>query len=169
MVRRPSSITWSALIAVVAIIAYVVLPLQGDYAWWGLVLVFALAGLAVPVMARILMRVDRSDRPVVEAVAYLGALGTVALLVPASVYVVAAHVWPESFAGGLETKIDGIYFTVTIASTVGFGDIHPVSQGARVLTTVHILASLILLGTAIRLITRVAGLRVTDRMRRTGQ
>lgn len=162
MMWRPSPIAGSILVATIAIGAYVVLPLQGDHARLGLALMVVLIASAIPLMWRILERVNASDRPVIDAVAYLGAVGTMAILIPSAVYVVVADLSPGSYAG-LETKVDGVYFTVTIASTVGFGDIHPVSQLARGITTAHILASVILLGTLIRLVTRVAGGRVSGR------
>jgi hypothetical protein len=34
---------------------------------------------------------------------------------------------------GIRTRVDALYFTVTIMTTVGFGDIHPVGQVSRAL------------------------------------
>jgi hypothetical protein len=49
--------------------------------------------------------------------------------------------------------VDGLYFTVTVLSTVGFGDIHAVSSTARLLVTPQMLFGLIYIGTAVRLLT----------------
>ena len=38
---------------------------------------------------------------------------------------------------GIHTRIDALYFTVTIMTTVGFGDVHPVGQVSRALVTAH--------------------------------
>jgi len=44
---------------------------------------------------------------------------------------------------GLNTKTDSLYFTVTTVSTVGYGDIHPVGQGARAVVTVQMVLDLV--------------------------
>jgi voltage-gated potassium channel len=38
---------------------------------------------------------------------------------------------------GIHTRVDALYFTVTIMTTVGFGDVHPVGQLSRALVTAH--------------------------------
>ena len=55
---------------------------------------------------------------------------------------------PNAFNETL-TRIDSAYFTVSTATTTGMGDIHPVSQAARLLVTVQMVASLFLVVTAI--------------------
>jgi len=44
---------------------------------------------------------------------------------------------------GLETKTDSLYFTVATVSTVGYGDVHPVGQGARGVVTVQMVLDLV--------------------------
>ncbi|MFD3778272.1 ion channel [Streptomyces sp. NPDC058612] len=51
----------------------------------------------------------------------------------------------RSFSESLNRN-DAPYFTVTVFATVDFGDIVPVWQTARVLTTCHMVADLILVG-----------------------
>lgn len=69
---------------------------------------------------------------------------------------VAVHTWaficyalasktPEEFTG-LSTRTDALYFTVVTMSTVGFGDIHPVGQLAKILVIGMILFTLIFIG-----------------------
>jgi hypothetical protein len=48
------------------------------------------------------------------------------------------------------TRMDTLYFAVTVFSSVGFGDISAASQAARVLVTVQMLLNLIVLGAGIR-------------------
>jgi voltage-gated potassium channel len=38
---------------------------------------------------------------------------------------------------GIHTRVDALYFTVTIMTTVGLGDIHPVGQLSRALVAAH--------------------------------
>jgi hypothetical protein len=44
------------------------------------------------------------------------------------------------------TRFDAVYFTVTVLATVGFGDIAAVTQTARILVTIQMLADLVLIG-----------------------
>ena len=56
-------------------------------------------------------------------------------------YVLAAQE-PEQFTG-LTTRTDALYFTIVTMSTVGFGDIHPVGQQAKLLVIAMIIFDLI--------------------------
>jgi voltage-gated potassium channel len=71
----------------------------------------------------------------------------------ALVYAAIAYYHPDQFVG-LETRTDALYFSVTIVSTVGFGDIHAEGTSARLLVTAHMLFNLIYLGTALRVLTQ---------------
>jgi hypothetical protein len=50
------------------------------------------------------------------------------------------------------THTDGLYFTVTVFSTVGFGDITAKSQMARLVVTGQMIADLVVLGLAIKVV-----------------
>jgi voltage-gated potassium channel len=50
------------------------------------------------------------------------------------------------------TRTDSLYFTVTIFSTVGFGDISPASEAARILVMAQMILDLIVLGLGIRIL-----------------
>jgi len=50
------------------------------------------------------------------------------------------------------TRTDALYFTVTVFSTVGFGDITAKSETARVVLIVQMLADLAFLGAGIRVL-----------------
>jgi hypothetical protein len=50
------------------------------------------------------------------------------------------------------TKTDSLYFTVTVFSTVGFGDIAPKSEAARIVLIVQMLGDLALLGAGARIL-----------------
>lgn len=68
-------------------------------------------------------------------------------------YVVLADATDNQFAG-LETKTDGLYFTMTTLGTVGYGDIHATGQVARALVTAQIAFNLVFLGALASLLTR---------------
>ena len=54
----------------------------------------------------------------------------------------------------LRQRDDSLYFTVTVFSTVGFGDITATSQATRVLAILHMLADLVLVGLIVRVLLR---------------
>jgi voltage-gated potassium channel len=74
------------------------------------------------------------------------------------VYVVLSASEPAAFSEPL-TRIDGLYFVVTVFATVGFGDIAPVSEVARVLTTVQMIGDLLLIGLVLKVFTAAVGRR----------
>src|SRR4029453_9936498 len=63
----------------------------------------------------------------------------------ARVYVKNEKNQPNSFSETL-SRTDALYFTVTVFSTVGFGDIVPKSELARIVTMSQMLTGLIVLG-----------------------
>jgi Ion channel len=71
------------------------------------------------------------------------------LLLFASAYYAMARAGPGSFSHPL-TRTDSLYFTVTVFSTVGFGDITAVSQSARLVVTAQMVLDLLALGLGIR-------------------
>jgi uncharacterized membrane protein YtjA (UPF0391 family) len=60
---------------------------------------------------------------------------------------------PETFTAEPLTRVDALYLTVTVFSTVGFGDISAASQPARILVTIQMILNLIVLGAGVRLLT----------------
>jgi hypothetical protein len=67
------------------------------------------------------------------------------LLLFASTYVVLSHNASASFNEALG-HTDALYFTVTVFATVGFGDIVPVSEVARIVTMTQMMMGLIAVG-----------------------
>src|SRR5689334_3359546 len=86
-------------------------------------------------------------RAVETAVAGLAAL----LILYASVYVVMSHNNPHSFTEVLG-RTDALYFTLTVFATVGFGDITPVTETARIITMTQMLVGILAVGLAAKLI-----------------
>ncbi|TQL01825.1 potassium channel family protein [Cellulomonas sp. SLBN-39] len=66
-------------------------------------------------------------------------------------FAAVAYVESAGFTG-LRTKLDALYFSVTTLTTVGFGDITPVSQGARLLVVVQMLFDVVVVTTAVTLL-----------------
>jgi voltage-gated potassium channel len=114
----------------------------------------ALAGFAL--VLRIQLRARRT-RPSVwtRAESLLTAL-YILILVFAIAYFRIAMSDPNAIAG-ISDRTDSLYFTVTTVATVGFGDIHAVSTGARLLVTIQMLINLVYVGTALRVLSNLRG------------
>lgn len=50
------------------------------------------------------------------------------------------------------TRVDALYFVMTVFATVGFGDITPVSETARVVTTLQMVGDLVFVGVIARVL-----------------
>ena len=73
------------------------------------------------------------------------------LVVFASVYYLISKAQVDSFSEAM-TKTDAMYFTVTVFSTVGFGDITAKSEVARTLVTLQMLFNLAVFGLVAKMI-----------------
>lgn len=132
----------------------VTVALFGLYAWIplgqrpeGSVLAQLVGGLLLVavVVGWQLVAVMRSHSPGLRAVEGVAMSVPLLLLVFASMYFAIEQTDPGSFSEPL-TRVDALYFSVTVFATVGFGDIAPASQLARVLLMVQMVADLIVIG-----------------------
>jgi hypothetical protein len=153
--REQRRLVMAAAARVVAITAgvvaaYFVLPLTALSAYpLGLTLTAGLLLLAL-VTASQLRAVLRSTRPAARAAEALAGTVPVYLLLFAASYVVIAEIDGQAFGEPL-TRLDALYFTMTVFSTVGFGDITADSQLARGLVTVQMTLNLLVVGAVIQL------------------
>jgi hypothetical protein len=125
------------------------------------VLVIGLAGFVVLVVFQVNL-IIRSSFPGLRAVEALATSVPLFLLLFAGTYVAMAELSPRNFGGHL-SHTDGLYFTVTVFSTVGFGDITAKTDTARLIVTVQMITDLVVLGLGIKVIT--GAVRSTQRMR----
>ncbi|SEO55970.1 potassium channel family protein [Trujillonella endophytica] len=116
-------------------------PLDGAT---GLLFLVAL-GLVGVVVAVQLRGILRSRQPRLRAIRAVAVTLPTLWVVFASAYWVVAAEQSGAFTEPLN-RTDGLYFTITVFATVGFGDIAPVSQLARVLVTVQMLVGLVTVG-----------------------
>jgi hypothetical protein len=109
----------------------------------------------------------RSAQPIVKGVQALGTSIPLHLLVFAVAYYLMSTIVPGSFTETM-TRTDALYFTLTVFTTVGFGDITPISEPARIAVMVQTVSNLLVLGVLLRLVTRAihinrAHWRIRDR------
>jgi voltage-gated potassium channel len=141
----------SVLIAAALVVLYYVLPL--DRPWDSDTAVRLLIGLVVVagVVAWGVRIISGSPYPGVRAAEALALALPFFLLLFASTYFVLERNAAASFTQPM-TRTDALYFTVTVFSTVGFGDITAKSEIARVLLIVQMLADLVFLGAGLRVL-----------------
>ncbi len=143
-------------ILTLTLIIYSLVPIEGPQVA-GLALVGVGIGVLVilAVFARQVSRVANSDHPVRAAVEALVLVFGLFVCLFALAYVALCEVDPTSFSKDI-TKVAGIYFTVTILTTVGFGDITAATETAQIVVTLQMLIGLFLIGTAVKVLTRSA-------------
>lgn len=88
--------------------------------------------------------------PVAQAIEMIVALATFYIVAFATTYYLFSEYADGSFNQRL-TRIDALYFCLTVFTTTGFGDISAQSQPARVVVSIQMASTLILLGLGIRL------------------
>ena len=139
------------LLTAVLVVLYYVLPLDEPLN----------AGVAVRLLAGLLIfagmaawqvrTIIGSRYPAVRAVESLGLIVPLYLLVFASTYFVMERASAANFTQPL-TRTDALYFTVTVFSTVGFGDITAKSEAARVVVIFQMIGDIALLGAGVRVL-----------------
>jgi Ion channel len=93
----------------------------------------------------------RSRFPALRAVESLATSVPLFLLLFAGSYVLLSTISASSFGQRL-THTDALYFTVTVFSTVGFGDITAKTEAARLVVTAQMIGDLLIIGLGIRVI-----------------
>jgi voltage-gated potassium channel len=130
---------------------YFVLPLDHSSTWAAVtMLVIGLVVFAGLVVFRV-RAIIRSPFPGLRAIEALTTSVPLFLLLFASTYVVMATMSVSNFGGRL-THTDGLYFTVNVFTTVGFGDITAKTEAARLVVTGQMIGDLVILGLAIKVI-----------------
>ncbi len=119
----------------------------------------ALGLLGVALVVRAQVRALRTgSRPILARIEALLTALYLIVLVFASVYYRLDATTPGQIEG-IDNRTDALYFAMTIVSTVGFGDIHPVGTAARAIVTAHMLFNLLFVGTALRALGSSASVR----------
>ncbi len=133
----------------VVLVVYFRLPLDREFGartLAGLVLGLVAVGLLIAWQVRSILR---APTPALRAVEALALSLPLFLVLFAATYVLLANSDSGAFSEPL-TRTDALYFVVTVFATVGFGDIAPVSQVARVITTVQMIGDLLLIGLGLK-------------------
>ena len=137
--------------AAVLVALYYLLPLDdlsGASAVTGLVVGIVVF---VALIAWQVWRILRSDHPGSRALEGLFVAVPLFILLFATAYYLMGRAEPKDFTEAL-SRTDALYLTVTIFSTVGFGDISPEEETARLVVAGQMILDLIVLGVGIKII-----------------
>ena len=139
------------VVTTVLVVLYYLLPLARP--WDAGTAVRLLIGLLV--FAGITMwqvrAITGSRYPAMRAFEMLGLIVPFYLLLFASTYYLMERASAANFTQPL-TRTDALYFSVTVFTTVGFGDITAKSETARVVLIVQMLADLAVLGAGVQVL-----------------
>ncbi|MGW6686871.1 potassium channel family protein [Streptomyces sp. NPDC054961] len=129
---------------------YFLLPL--DSAFTATTVLGLAGGIAVVALALAwqIRQITRSPYPGLRAIEALAVTVPLVVLMFATAYGLMEHSAPGNFSEAL-SRTDALYFSMTVFSTVGFGDITARTQPARLLTTGQMTVNLLLIGVAARL------------------
>ena len=137
--------------------------------------VMARLGVAVAVFVAVLLfeirGITRARHPMLRAGVAMAIIIPLFLIFFAWIYLVMSGSEPGTFTtpdGRPMSHMTALYFTVTVFSTVGFGDITPHTDAARALVTVQMIADLAVIALVVRLIFGVAGRSIEERRAATG-
>jgi voltage-gated potassium channel len=136
--------------ATALVVLYFTLPLTGSIDRSAAVLLvlglLAFAGVVTWQVRSVL----RSPYPGLRAIESLAAAIPLFLVLFAALYLHIADLDGNAFSEPLN-RTDALYFTITVFSTVGFGDIVPRATLARVVTMVQMLGDLVFVGLVLQL------------------
>jgi voltage-gated potassium channel len=104
-------------------------------------------------------RIHLAELPELRAIEALGIIITVFLVGFSAIYLAMSHTAAWNFSQDLD-HTRALYFTVTVFSTVGFGDITPRTDSARLVVAAQMLLDLAIIGAVVRLLFSAARSRI---------
>jgi voltage-gated potassium channel len=145
---------------VVVIGAFYVLPIGHESGVRAFTRLAADIAVIAAVFAWQIRRISVAALPELRAIEALGIVIVLFLVAFSGIYLGMSHETPFTFTERLDQS-KALYFTITIFSTVGFGDITPRTDAARLVCSVQMLLDLAIIGAVVRLIFNAARTRIT--------
>jgi len=149
------AVAWAALIAIYYLVPAGVVPGRHHSG----ADTFVHLGIAVTLFAAVLAgearRIVTAELPELRAIEALGAVIPLFLVIFASSYLSLSSSSAVTFTEQLD-HTRALYFTITVFSTVGFGDITPKTDLARIIVSIQMLLDLVIIGAVVRLLFNAA-------------
>jgi len=139
--------------------AYFALPIGRESGLRAVIRLGTDIALVGAVMSWQLRRISQALLPELRSIEGLGVIIAVFLVAFSSTYLAMSHQAATTFTMSLD-HIQALYFTISIFSTVGFGDITPRTDAARLVVSVQMLLDLVIIGAVVRIIFSAARNRV---------
>jgi voltage-gated potassium channel len=159
--RRLAVIRCTATIVIAWVLivgAYYVLPLAHESsARTGVRLGVDLA-LVAAVFVWQIRRIGRAELPELRALEALGIVVAVFLVLFSSIYLGMSRAAASTFTQQLDAT-RALYFTISVFSTVGFGDITPRTDQARLVVAAQMLLDFVIIGVVVRMLFNAARTR----------
>jgi voltage-gated potassium channel len=115
-----------------------------------------------------LNRIKKAVYPTLQSAEALILVAAMFLAVYAAIYVVLSQQNPEAFTEPL-THFSAYYFALTVLATVGFGDITPVTDTARLIAMTQMAFDIAFIGVVVRILGGAAQSTLKQRWRSDGK
>ena len=160
--RRLAILQSAAIIALAWVMilgAFYVLPFNQLSSLRSVLRLTAVVALVAAVFLWQIRRITTAKLPELRAVEALGIVIAVFLVGFSVIYLSMSHKSPSTFTQTLD-QTRALYFTVSVFSTVGFGDITPRTDTGRLIVAAQMLLDLVVIGVVVRLIFSAARTRI---------
>ncbi len=150
--RRPlvRTLARALLTSTLVVALYFLLPLRPDHPASYLWLCGGLLLVGVLVVWQVL-QIMAARHPRLRAIEAMATTLPLYLVLFATVHYLLGQNQPDSYSQPL-SRMDALYFVVTVFATVGFGDIVPTSETTRIVTTVQMVLNLVFVGVIARVL-----------------
>lgn len=142
------------------VVAYFLIPLEGSLAFRLVAYALGLALVVLVVVRQMRRHLTSRDKDVrIDSLALAIVLSV--LLFALAYYTVSSDESAEF--SGLSTRVDALYYSLTVATTTGFGDVSAQSQLARAMVSAQLVFNMLIVATAVPLLTRTVKERRASR------
>ena len=149
--RAAVALARALVYAVLIVVVFYVVPLRMAVDIGTLIRLVAGLALLGALIAWQVRGIARSPYPSLRALETLAVALPLFLMLFAGTYTVLSQVDPASFSEPM-ARTDAVYFTVTVFATVGFGDITPTTDSARMLVSGQMIIDLMVLGVVFKVL-----------------
>jgi voltage-gated potassium channel len=144
-------VIWTIATVAAITICYFVAPLDRGMSGITILELCLVALVILGIFGWQIWRITKSDFPTVRAVETLAFIVPAYLVFFATIYYLMNHANRATFGSAL-TRLDTLYLSATVFTTVGFGDITAKTQEGRAVVLCQMVLDLVILGLVLRLI-----------------